>query len=80
MADYTDADRLVERVEALSERVDALDDARARALAQELVGAVIEMYGDGLRADRARRSTAPATPARRSATSWRRTARWPACC
>jgi Fe-S cluster biogenesis protein NfuA len=48
MADYTDADRLVERVEALSERVDALDDARARALAQELVGAVMEMYGDGL--------------------------------
>jgi Fe-S cluster biogenesis protein NfuA/nitrite reductase/ring-hydroxylating ferredoxin subunit len=48
MADYTDADRLVERVQALSERVDALDDDRARALAQELVGAVMEMYGDGL--------------------------------
>jgi Fe-S cluster biogenesis protein NfuA/nitrite reductase/ring-hydroxylating ferredoxin subunit len=48
MADHTDADRLVERVHALSERVDALDDDRARALAQELVGAVMEMYGDGL--------------------------------
>lgn len=48
MADYTDADQLVERVQALSERVDALDDGRARALAQELVGAVMEMYGDGL--------------------------------
>jgi Fe-S cluster biogenesis protein NfuA/nitrite reductase/ring-hydroxylating ferredoxin subunit len=48
MAEYTDADQLVERVQALSERVDALDDDRARALAQELVGAVMEMYGDGL--------------------------------
>jgi Fe-S cluster biogenesis protein NfuA/nitrite reductase/ring-hydroxylating ferredoxin subunit len=48
MADHTDADQLVERVQALSERVDALDDDRARALAQELVGAVMEMYGDGL--------------------------------
>jgi Fe-S cluster biogenesis protein NfuA/nitrite reductase/ring-hydroxylating ferredoxin subunit len=48
MAEYTQADQLVQRVEALSERVDALDDDRARALAQELVGAVMEMYGDGL--------------------------------
>jgi Fe-S cluster biogenesis protein NfuA/nitrite reductase/ring-hydroxylating ferredoxin subunit len=40
---------LLDRVQELSEQVDALPDPRARELAQELVGAVIAMYGDGLR-------------------------------
>jgi Fe-S cluster biogenesis protein NfuA len=40
---------LLDRVQALSAQVDELPDARARELAQELVSAVIAMYGDGLR-------------------------------
>lgn len=40
---------LLDRVQVLSAEVDALPDGRARELAQELVGAVIAMYGDGLR-------------------------------
>ncbi len=40
---------LLDRVEQLSARVDELEDPRARELAHELVGAVIAMYGDGLR-------------------------------
>ncbi len=40
---------LLDRVEQLSARVDELEDPRARELAHELVGAVITMYGDGLR-------------------------------
>jgi Fe-S cluster biogenesis protein NfuA/nitrite reductase/ring-hydroxylating ferredoxin subunit len=39
---------LLERVEQLSARVDELEDPAARALAQDLVSAVIAMYGDGL--------------------------------
>jgi Fe-S cluster biogenesis protein NfuA/nitrite reductase/ring-hydroxylating ferredoxin subunit len=39
---------LLERVQELTERVDALPDPRARELAQELVAGVIAMYGDGL--------------------------------
>lgn len=39
---------LLERVQALTERVDELPDPRARQLAQELVAGVIAMYGDGL--------------------------------
>jgi Fe-S cluster biogenesis protein NfuA/nitrite reductase/ring-hydroxylating ferredoxin subunit len=41
-------ERLLERVQQLTDQVDALSDARARMLAQELVAAVIAMYGDGL--------------------------------
>jgi Fe-S cluster biogenesis protein NfuA len=41
--------QLLDRVQALTEQLDQLHDARARELAQELVGAVIAMYGDGLR-------------------------------
>lgn len=40
---------LLDRVEQLSARVDQLDDPQVRELAQELVAAVIAMYGDGLR-------------------------------
>ncbi len=39
---------LLDRVEQLSAAVDELPDARARELAQELVSAIIAMYGDGL--------------------------------
>ena len=39
---------LLERVQALTERVDELPDPRARQLAQDLVAGVIAMYGDGL--------------------------------
>jgi Fe-S cluster biogenesis protein NfuA/nitrite reductase/ring-hydroxylating ferredoxin subunit len=39
---------LLDRVQQLSAEIDQLPDARARALAHELVAAVIAMYGDGL--------------------------------
>jgi Fe-S cluster biogenesis protein NfuA/nitrite reductase/ring-hydroxylating ferredoxin subunit len=47
----TDArpDELLDRVQALTEQLDALADPMARELAHELVGAIIAMYGDGLR-------------------------------
>jgi Fe-S cluster biogenesis protein NfuA len=41
-------DALVRRVEALAARVDALPDAEARAAAQKLLGAVLDLYGEGL--------------------------------
>ncbi len=40
---------LLDRVEQLSARVEELPDPAARELAQDLVSAVIAMYGDGLR-------------------------------
>jgi Fe-S cluster biogenesis protein NfuA/nitrite reductase/ring-hydroxylating ferredoxin subunit len=49
IADQALPDELLDRVQALSEQVDQLPDGRARELAQELVSAVIAMYGDGLR-------------------------------
>ena len=39
---------LLDRVQDLSERVEALEDPRARTLAQDLASAIIAMYGDGL--------------------------------
>jgi Fe-S cluster biogenesis protein NfuA/nitrite reductase/ring-hydroxylating ferredoxin subunit len=42
-------EELLDRVQQLSAQVDELPDARARELAQDLVSAVIAMYGDGLR-------------------------------
>jgi Fe-S cluster biogenesis protein NfuA len=42
-------EQLLDRVSALSAEIDELEDPRARELAQELVGTVIAMYGDGLR-------------------------------
>jgi Fe-S cluster biogenesis protein NfuA/nitrite reductase/ring-hydroxylating ferredoxin subunit len=39
---------LLDRVQQLSAQVDELADASARELAQELVSAIIAMYGDGL--------------------------------
>ena len=42
-------DELLDRVESLTAQLDELSDAHAREVAQDLVGAVIAMYGDGLR-------------------------------
>jgi Fe-S cluster biogenesis protein NfuA/nitrite reductase/ring-hydroxylating ferredoxin subunit len=39
---------LLDRIQELSTRVDALSDGHARMIAQELVATVIAMYGDGL--------------------------------
>jgi Fe-S cluster biogenesis protein NfuA/nitrite reductase/ring-hydroxylating ferredoxin subunit len=39
---------LLDRVQDLTAKVDGLQDVRARTLAQELVSAIIAMYGDGL--------------------------------
>lgn len=39
---------LLDRVQELSAQIDELPDPRARELAQELVSAIIAMYGDGL--------------------------------
>ncbi len=44
----TPQEALVARVQELSERVEALADPVARELADELAGAIVEMYGDGL--------------------------------
>ena len=48
-------EQLLERIQDLTDRVDELADVRARTLAQELVAAVIAMYGDGLAPDHGRR-------------------------
>jgi Fe-S cluster biogenesis protein NfuA/nitrite reductase/ring-hydroxylating ferredoxin subunit len=40
---------LLDRVESLTAQLDELPDAHAREVAQDLVAAVIAMYGDGLR-------------------------------
>jgi Fe-S cluster biogenesis protein NfuA/nitrite reductase/ring-hydroxylating ferredoxin subunit len=40
---------LLDRVQELTEQIDTLSDPRARELAQDLVAAVVAMYGDGLR-------------------------------
>ncbi len=48
VAEVAEPERLLERVQELSEAVDELPDPRARELASELVSAVIAMYGDGL--------------------------------
>jgi Fe-S cluster biogenesis protein NfuA/nitrite reductase/ring-hydroxylating ferredoxin subunit len=42
-------EELAARVEALSAEVERLDDPRARDLARELMGAVLDLYGEGLK-------------------------------
>ncbi len=44
----SEPEALIERVQELSEEVERLEDPRSRALAQELIGAVLDLYGDGL--------------------------------
>ena len=41
---------LVVRVQELMTRLGELEDLEARTVADDLVGAVVEMYGDGLEA------------------------------
>ena len=71
---------LVERVQELTEALEASPTPHARTVAEELVGAIIELYGEGLRRDRRRARRRPARrpgdprPARRG-----RRGR-PACC
>jgi Fe-S cluster biogenesis protein NfuA/nitrite reductase/ring-hydroxylating ferredoxin subunit len=50
LADETrsDPDALVRRVEELVERLDAIDDLAARETAERLLGAMMELYGEGL--------------------------------
>ncbi|MDQ1686798.1 MAG: hypothetical protein QOC82_3535, partial [Frankiaceae bacterium] len=43
-----DPDQLIGRVQELSARLESLDDSVARELAEELVAAVVQMYGEGL--------------------------------
>ncbi len=71
--EVTGGEQLVARVQILSEQIEGLSDVHARELAQEMVSAVIELYGDGLErimaaleqagpaggAHRANRSSAP---------------------
>jgi Fe-S cluster biogenesis protein NfuA/nitrite reductase/ring-hydroxylating ferredoxin subunit len=49
MTDEAGPDELLDRVQQLTARLDEYPDERARELAQDLVSAVIAMYGDGLR-------------------------------
>jgi Fe-S cluster biogenesis protein NfuA/nitrite reductase/ring-hydroxylating ferredoxin subunit len=46
--DASSSEELLERVQALSERVERLEDPEARDAAQELVAAILEMHGAGL--------------------------------
>ena len=43
-----EADQLIARVQELTGRLEDLDDAACRELAEELTGAVVQMYGAGL--------------------------------
>lgn len=43
------AEELVERVQVLQEDLDQIADPRTRKRAEELVGAVVELYGEGMR-------------------------------
>src|SRR5580693_9942542 len=40
--------RRLERVEELTDALEALEDGEAKELAEELVVAIVELYGDGL--------------------------------
>ena len=44
-----DANQLVERVQVLQEELEEIADPRARERAEQLVGAVVELYGEGMR-------------------------------
>jgi Fe-S cluster biogenesis protein NfuA/nitrite reductase/ring-hydroxylating ferredoxin subunit len=56
----TSADHLMERVQALTAQLDEVQDLQARAVADELVSAVIQLYGDGLERIMAALDEAPA--------------------
>ncbi len=46
--EVTAGEQLAGRVQVLSEQIEGLSDVHARELAQEMVSAVMELYGDGL--------------------------------
>jgi Fe-S cluster biogenesis protein NfuA/nitrite reductase/ring-hydroxylating ferredoxin subunit len=48
MAAGIDSERHLERVQELTQALDALQDGPAKELAEDLVGAIVELYGDGL--------------------------------
>jgi Fe-S cluster biogenesis protein NfuA/nitrite reductase/ring-hydroxylating ferredoxin subunit len=49
MAAAVDSERHLVRVQELTEALEAMPDGRAKELAEDLVGAIVELYGDGLR-------------------------------
>ena len=72
------AEELIERVERLSGELEGVADPHARGVAEELMAAVLELYGEGL--DRVMQLVEEVGPeGRRCATRWPRTAWWPAC-
>ena len=75
-----DSERHLARVQELTEALEALPEGHAKEVAEDLVGAIVELYGEGLRRvvealQRGGRGR-PGDP--RAAR--RRTASWPACC
>ena len=42
------SDQLIERVQELTAQLDEVQDFHARALADELVASIIQLYGEGL--------------------------------
>jgi Fe-S cluster biogenesis protein NfuA len=49
MAAAVDSDRHLARVQELTEALEAMPDGRGKEIAEDLVGAIVELYGDGLR-------------------------------
>ncbi len=49
MAAGIDSDRHLARVQELTDALEALPDGREKELAEDLIGAIVELYGDGLR-------------------------------
>jgi Fe-S cluster biogenesis protein NfuA/nitrite reductase/ring-hydroxylating ferredoxin subunit len=43
-----DSERHLERVQELTQALEALEDGPAKALAEDVVGAIVDLYGDGL--------------------------------
>ena len=48
IADTSDGSAALERVESLTEALEALEDGPAKETAEELVGAIVGLYGEGL--------------------------------
>jgi Fe-S cluster biogenesis protein NfuA len=49
MAGGIDSEQHLARVQELTDALEALPDGREKALAEDLIGAIVELYGDGLR-------------------------------
>src|SRR5688500_12922927 len=48
MAVATEQEGLVDRVQALTEQLESIEDAGARMLAEELAGSIVQLYGEGI--------------------------------